>query len=159
MKWDAIQYVTSTAQSMELQHSDQPMIVLASSGMCTHGRVVSWVKTALPKSEYHICFCGYSAEETIATKIKNSKRNKYLKIENKFYKNRCGITVLNSFSSHACASELLDVYSNAKYERIVLVHGDYQNKLAFGKELQDELSRNNRTSKVVVINSDDGFYI
>lgn len=159
INWNAIKYVTSATQSMELQHSDQPMIVLASSGMCTHGRVVAWVKTALPKSEYHICFCGYSAEETIATKIKNSKRNKYLKIENKFYINRCGITVLNSFSSHACASELLDIYSNAKYERIVLVHGDYQNKLSFGKELQEVLSRNNRTSKVVVIGSDDGFYI
>ena len=49
-------------------------------------------------------------------------------------------------------SELLKYYSNMNCEKIVLVHGNFKDKIEFSHDLQSEISRKNHTSKVVVAN-------
>jgi predicted metal-dependent RNase len=57
-----------------------------------------------------------------------------------------------SFSSHAQRDTLLSYYGAVECEKIVLVHGEVQGKVGFAKELQEEISKNNNTGKVVVAN-------
>ena len=47
---------------------------------------------------------------------------------------------------------LLQIYGATECEKIILVHGEMDGKIEFAKELQDEISKNNNTSKVVVAN-------
>ena len=125
---------------MEYQKSREPMIILASSGMCTNGRSVVWVKNLLPSENNHICFCGYSAAGSLAAKIKEgSSKNPTLQVEGRNVPNRAKITSLFSFSSHACRAELMDYYSSLRYGRLCLVHGDQDDKLEFGTELKEKL--------------------
>ena len=45
---------------------------------------------------------------------------------------------------------LLKYYGSVQCKKIILVHGEMNAKIAFAKELQEEISKNDNTSKVVV---------
>ena len=45
---------------------------------------------------------------------------------------------------------LLEYYGSVQCEKIILVHGDKQGRIDFTKYLQEEVSKNNNTSKIVV---------
>ncbi|MBO5969814.1 MAG: MBL fold metallo-hydrolase [Clostridia bacterium] len=150
MKWDNIRFTTAWEESIEHQKSKGPMIILASSGMCTNGRSVVWVKNLLASEQNHICFCGYSAEGSLAAKIKEgSSKNPTLQVEGRNVPNRAKITSLFSFSSHACRSELMQYYSGLRYGKLCLVHGDQDDKLAFGMELREKLLERGISSPVI----------
>ena len=101
-----------------------------------------------------IIFCGYSAEESLSRKIKD-KKTKTITIDGKVYHSRCQVCTLNSFSSHAQKQDLISVYSGGttNYDKIALVHSDLKGKAIFCKELQEELSKRNKTTKVICVNN------
>ena len=47
---------------------------------------------------------------------------------------------------------MIKYYSDFNTEKIALVHGDINNKIEFAKDLKEEISRKNKTTKVVVVN-------
>ena len=150
INWENIHFSTSWEQSLEYQKSKEPMIILASSGMCTNGRSVVWVKNLLPSESNHICFCGYSASGSLAAKIKEgSSKNPTLQVEGRNVLNRAKITSLFSFSSHACRAELMEYYFSLRYGKLCLVHGDQNDKLAFGVELREKLLDKGVSSPVI----------
>lgn len=140
LSWDAIHFTTSWEDSLSYQKDGSPMIILASSGMCTNGRSVVWAKSLLPSEKNHICFCGYSASGSLAAKIKEgSAKNPVIQVENKKVTNRAMVTSLFSFSSHACRAELLKYYASLRFGHLCLVHGNQADKLEFGIELKHNL--------------------
>ena len=84
-------------------------------------------------------------------------RNEYhtvqLTIDGKPIANRCNVTDLKSFSGHMQLIDMLKYYSDINYEKIALVHGDFNPKCEFGKVLQDEIYKKNRTGKVICVNN------
>lgn len=150
--WHRLNFAVDYTDSQSWQNSDKPAVILASSGMCNNGRSVSWVKTLLPGDNNHILFCGYSAVDTIATAIKDGQNNRFLKIDGVLTPNKCGVTILNSFSSHACRSELMEIYRKAQYSKLLLVHSDFDSKCVFAEELRGIIADDGRTSAVIVGN-------
>ena len=148
--WKNVKYIEDYADSKSWQMCGTPAIILASSGMMQAGRSIQHAARILPSGNNHIMFCGYSAEGSLASKIKEG-RQKTVRIEGKPVANRCGITSLNSFSSHAQHDSILEYYSSVNCEKIALVHGDYDSKVLFAKELEEELSKNNRTGRVICV--------
>lgn len=55
-------------------------------------------------------------------------------------------------SSHMQYEHLLKYYSEYKFDKIALVHGNFKDKCAFAKTLQDEISKKNNTGKVIAVN-------
>jgi metallo-beta-lactamase family protein len=149
--WKNVHLVQDYNESKSWQASQSPAVILSCSGMMTNGRVIQHVKKILPNSKNHILFVGFSAIGSLAAKIKEGK-SKTITIEQKSVANRCGITSLISFSSHAQHDSLMEYYSNVNCEKVALVHGDYKTKCEFAEELQEEISRKNRTSKVICVN-------
>jgi metallo-beta-lactamase family protein len=150
--WENVKLVQDYNDSKTWQMSHSPAVILSCSGMMTNGRSVQWAKRLLPSAQNHVLFVGYSAVGSLAAKIKEG-RQKTITIEQKPVANRCGITSLVSFSSHMQHDDLLEYYSNVQCEKVALVHGDYENKCAFAKELQEEISKKNKTSRVVCVNN------
>ena len=87
----------------------------------------------------------------MASIIKEGKQ-KTITVSGKRIKNKCQITDLHSFSSHMQRDSLLNIYGATQCEKIILVHGEMNGKIAFAKDLQEEISKNNNTSKVIVCN-------
>lgn len=152
MNWKNVKLVREYKESQAWQNGKDPCICIASSGMITAGRSVSWTKALLPDRRNHILFIGFAVEGSIANRIKNGHKQKTINIEKKSIANRCGITELRSFSSHADRGNLLEYYSNIQADKICLLHSDFKSKTEFAKDLQKEISKKCKTGKVVVVN-------
>ena len=74
--------------------------------------------------------------------------------------NNCNITELVSYSSHASYEELMDYYGNVLvYDKIALVHGEFEPKVAFANTLQNNLIAQGKSSRVIATNQDQKIYI
>lgn len=151
IKWKNVHFVEESLESREWRDSNQPVVVLASSGMMVKGRSTGWAHNMLPRANDRIIFCGFAAEDSLAAIIKEGKQ-KTITISGHRVKNKCQVTDLHSFSSHMQRDSLLKVYGATECEKVILVHGEMNGKIEFSKELQEEISKNNLTSKVVVAN-------
>lgn len=151
LAWNNIRFIHDAADSKEWRNSGRPVIALASSGMCVKGRSVGWIANMLSHDKDRIIFCGFAAEHSLASIIKEGKQ-KTITVSGKRIKNKCQITDLHSFSSHMQRDSLLQVYGATQCEKIILVHGEMNGKIEFAKDLQEEISKNNNTSKVIVCN-------
>ena len=149
--------VDSFEASEALQRSNEHCIIISAGGMCNGGRSVSHLKTILPSPKNHIVFIGYASPETLAGKIKANQKE--ITIDGAIYPNNANFTELVSFSSHASYEELLDFYTEMRYNKIALVHGDFSNKVAFCQTWQKRLHSQGKSSRVICVNEDSRFLI
>jgi metallo-beta-lactamase family protein len=149
-EWKNVRFIKDYNESKLCLEDNSPKIVLSSSGFLCKGRSVSYLKKYITDSKSYILMVGYSPPGSIASKIKNGQKT--ITIEGKSYKNKCGLTVLNSFSSHIGQIELLNYLKNINSERIYLVHGSEESKLEFKELLEDELLKMCKTTKVICTN-------
>lgn len=158
LTWENVHIVENYEDSLYWQKQKKPVVVLAASGFMQAGRSRNWAKVILPDSRSHMIFIGFASEGSLAGKLRKAK-TKTIAIDGRQYANRCGITTLYSFSSHIQHDEMLKYYSEINCEKICLVHGEYKKKCEFGKELQELISKKNKTNKVVVANKSTSLLI
>ena len=151
LSWKNVHFVDDSIESREWRDSNKPVVVLASSGMMVRGRSTGWAHNMLPRTNDRIVFCGFAAENSLASIIKEGKQ-KTITISGHRVKNKCQVTDLHSFSSHIQRDSMLKVYGATECEKIILVHGEMNGKIEFAKELQEEISKNDNTSKVIIAN-------
>lgn len=151
--WYNINQIGDFSESKAWASSRRPYIVLASSGMLTAGRSLVYAENMINDFDSHVIFCGYATEGSISYKIKHPKENKFIDINGKKLRNRCGVTDLHSFSSHMQYPELLKYYSNINCNQVALVHGQMETKIKFAAALRNEYTKKNKTTKVTIINA------
>lgn len=151
LKWKNIHFVEDSIESRAWRDGNQSVVVLASSGMMVKGRSTGWAHSMLPKTDDRIIFCGFAAENSLASIIKEGKQ-KTITISGHRVKNKCQVTDLHSFSSHMQRDSLLKTYGATECEKIVLVHGEMNGKIEFAKDLQEEISKNDNTGRVIIAN-------
>ena len=157
LNWNNIHWVDSWEESKEWQKSNQKFVVISASGMLNGGRSVEWAKELLPDEKNSILFCGYSSENTLAYKIKNFEKS--LNINGSIVENKANIVELKSFSSHANYDELVEYYTqDCRFDKLVLVHGEMNNKVDFKIHLQDILVEKGESARVICANEDCKIY-
>ena len=149
--WSKIVFVRDFETLDTLLKQMKPRVYVASGGMIQAGPSTAIAKFLLPKSNNMILFCGFMAENTLGCKIKE-KKTKTVTIDGCQIKARCNVMSLNSFSSHITHDDMLWYYSSFCFDKICLVHGDMDDKILFARELQDEISKKNKSGKVVCVN-------
>ena len=150
LAWGNIHFVGDYVESRELRDSGKPCIVIASSGFMVAGRSVAWCANLLPHANDRIVTIGYAPPGSIAYTIKQGEQ-KTISISGKRYANRCQITNLGSFSSHIQRDSIVKEYGKANAEKLFLVHGDMDGRNSVKPEIEKELSNNNLSTKVVVV--------
>ena len=152
MSWKNIKRVINPEDSKAAISDSSPKIILASSGMLTAGRSLKWVQSILPKEEDCILFVGYAGMDTLAGKIKNCREQKTININGKPYKNKCQLVDLHSYSSHMQRKDLINYYKEINTEKIYLVHGDKQARIELKEDLEKELEKCLKSTRVVIVN-------
>jgi len=148
--WENVRFIKDYNESKISVSDKSPKIVLSSSGFLLKGRSVNYLKEYISDIKSHIITVGYSPEGSIASKIKNGQ--KFITIEGKSYKNKCGITVLNSFSSHIGQIELLNYLKRINCDKIYLVHSEEKSKLRIKELLEEEISNMCKSTRVIATN-------
>lgn len=150
MEWENILWINDFKDSQHFNNIYEPLIVIAGGGMLQGGRAKYWVKENLNNSKNRIMFCGFSTPNSIAGQIRNGQNS--VKIDGHIIKNNAQITTLNSCSCHADYSHLIKYYTkDIKYDKIALVHGEFETKVKFSEILKQELSKQNRSSRVICV--------
>ena len=122
-----------------LQKNTRPCIVIAGSGMCTGGRIQTYLKALLGDQRSDVLFVGYQAEGTPGRKIqKYGPRNGYVELDGELYPIAAGIHTLSGYSAHADQRNLVDFVKRMRHlpTEIYLVHGDDRAKIALKEQLQ-----------------------
>jgi metallo-beta-lactamase family protein len=116
--------VSSPQESKELVASNQPAIVIASSGMATGGRVLHHLAASLPDPRNTILFVGYQAAGTRGRHLCDGARQ--VKLHGQFVPVAARIERIDSMSAHADADEIMRWLSGFSRPPAMtyLVHGE-----------------------------------
>lgn len=150
MSWNRLKRIRDYDGVVSLLEDKKPHIWLASSGFMVAGYSRIICSYLLNNSKNMIVLSGYAPERSLSYKIKNGKQ-KYITIDNKVCRNLANAVILKTYSSHMQYNDLLKYYSDSNCDKICIVHSDKKHKNDFCKELQKELSKKNKTQRVVCV--------
>lgn len=150
LAWKNLHFVGDYIESREIRDSEKPCIVIASSGFMVAGRSVAWCASLLPHVDDRVVTIGYAPPGSMAYTIKQGEQ-KTISVAGKRYANRCQITNLGSFSSHIQRDSIVTLYGKINAEKLFLVHGDMDGRISVKPEIEAELSKNNLSTKVVIV--------
>jgi metallo-beta-lactamase family protein len=129
--------ITSYKETWETIDNPQPKVVIAGSGMVTGGRVLTYLKQMIDKSNTTVLLVGYQAEGTRGRQLLEGAYE--LKFFGKYYPVKAEVHHIESLSAHADQQGLLDWTSNIKNipEEVFLIHGEPTAQDAFRVKLRD----------------------
>lgn len=135
-----MQIVSSYKETWETIDDPRPKVVIAGSGMVTGGRVLTYLKQMIDKSNTSILLVGYQAEGTRGRQLLEGAGD--LKFFGKFYPVKAEVHHIESLSAHADQAEILDWISEIKNspEKVFLVHGEPTAQDALRVKLKDKFS-------------------
>jgi len=134
-----LHFTQSVEESKELNFSDEPKIIISSSGMCEAGRIRHHLKHNLWKRNSSIVFVGYQAEGTLGRKIRDGANKVKLFGEEIFV--NAEVYNVEGFSGHADKNGLLNWLKGFKEKpcKLFIVHGEEQSKADFAKVVEQQL--------------------
>lgn len=129
--------ITSYKETWETIDNPQPKVVIAGSGMVTGGRVLTYLKQMIDKTNTTVLLVGYQAEGTRGRQMLEGAHE--LKFFGKYYPVKAEIHHIESLSAHADQQGLLDWTSNIKNipEETFLIHGEPTAQDAMRVKLRD----------------------
>ena len=143
-----LRYVKNQEESMALNKSDYPKVIISSSGMATAGRIRHHLKHNLWNPLNSLVFVGYQAEGTLGRiLLDGAKRVKLLGEEINV---SLEIYDIEGFSGHADQVVLMDWISKFKVKpkKIFIVHGEEEASLALSTLIDTKLNINNITPNI-----------
>ena len=148
--FDRLRFVGSVEESMALNRSKKPHIVLAASGMCEAGRVLHHLRHRIHDPRNTILIVGFMAANTLGRKILENglayeqagRRGAapIVKFYNKEYPLKAHVVSIGGFSAHGDRGELLHFVkeSNLQVKKVAVVHGETDQAKSFADTLRKE---------------------
>ncbi|MBN4056514.1 MAG: MBL fold hydrolase [Alkaliphilus sp.] len=139
-EFDNLFFVRDVKESMRLNTSDFPKVVISASGMCTAGRIRHHLKHNLWKAKTSVVFVGYQANGTLGRKLKDGAKKVKLLGEEIIV--NAEIHSIDGFSAHADQKDLINWISafKKKPKKIFIVHGEEESSIPFAKLINEELN-------------------
>ncbi len=153
--FNQLNYITEVSESKELNNYDGPLIIISSSGMCEAGRILHHLRNNIENPNNIVLMVGFSAQHTLGRRI--IEKEEMVKIFGEEFSLKAEVIVLNSFSAHADANELIDYvnqFDKKMLKNIFLTHGDFDQQEIFKNTILE-----NGFSKVTIPDKGDVFVL
>lgn len=149
--WENVRFIEDKEESNANIANPIPKIVLSSSGFCTNGRVVGYLRKYLKDSKSMVIFSGYVGDNSsyLSYRIKNYCDRSTIKVNGEMIPNKADCITLSTFSSHANCDDLIEYGSSLNTNKLVLVHGSIDAKKKLAEKLRLAISKKNKTFKVI----------
>lgn len=134
-----LKYIREKEESMALNTSEEPCIIISASGMMDAGRIKHHLANNITDSKNTILVVGYCTPNSLGGKIKAGEKE--VKIFGKFHDVNAEVEIIDSYSAHADYAELIRFLScqdKSKIKKLFLVHGDLDAKVSFKEKLMTE---------------------
>lgn len=131
--------VSSVVQSRQIQASPAPCIVISASGMASGGRVLHYLKAALPNPRHTVLFVGYQAAGTRGRQLLEGAPT--VKIHGEYVPVSARIERIDSMSAHADQNEIMRWLGGFSRPPAMtyLVHGEMAAQEALRTRIEKEL--------------------
>jgi len=113
---------TTVDESKRVTASTEPCIVIAASGMCEHGRILHHLKHGIGNPRNTVVIVGYQAAHTLGRRLVEQQPE--VRIFGDLFARKAEVEVLDAFSAHADADDLVAYAKGSGAKRIFLVHGE-----------------------------------
>ena len=144
LRYPGQQFTDTVEESKAIRFANRPIMVVASSGMLTGGRIMHHLKDFLPDPACTLLFIGYQGEGTLGRHIQDGAKR--ARIDGEELDVRCRVRSISGFSAHADQHELeawLGHFSRAAAgaapKSVFIVHGDPDAAEAFAARIRSEL--------------------
>jgi len=124
-----LRFTKTRDQSMKINTSVPPKIILSSSGMCTGGRIPHHLKRYLSNPKNHVLIMSFQAQGTLGRELIEGAKT--VIINNQIIDVNCQISQINSYSAHADHNQLLNWLNKIKgLNKVFIMHGESQESRA-----------------------------
>jgi len=145
LKYPGQQFTDTVEESKAIRLANRPLMVVASSGMLTGGRIMHHLKDFLPDPACTLLFIGYQGEGTLGRHLQGG--GKTARIDGQEIDVRCQVRSISGFSAHADEHELeawlghfgRAAAGNGAPKTVYVVHGDPDAAEAFADRIRREL--------------------
>jgi metallo-beta-lactamase family protein len=127
-----LNYVTDVKESMALNDTHEPCIIISSSGMAEAGRIKHHLKNNIQDSKNTVLFTGYCTPDSLGGQILAG--NKRVRIFGTEYDVNAEVQSIPEYSAHGDFVEMVDFLScqnKEKVKQIFLVHGEYETQKTY----------------------------
>jgi len=135
--FETLTYITEVADSKSINDTNEPCIIISSSGMMDAGRVKHHLMNCLPSEKNGVLVVGYSSPNSLGGKL--IRGDEEVKIFGELVNVKAEIKIISSYSAHADYEEMLkflECQKKAKIKKLFLVHGEEEAKVEFKKTLE-----------------------
>ncbi len=139
-----LNYLVSTAR---------PAIVIASSGMCTGGRIVNYLKAMLGDRRHNVLFVGYQAKGTPGAAIQeHGPGGGYVELDRERFDIQAGVSTVRGYSAHADQAQLVQFVTGMQHwpAQIRLVHGEAGAKKSLGHVIERKYALQKRAVELII---------
>ena len=125
LRFPQLHFTRSTEESMKINTSDGPAVVVSASGMANAGRIRHPLRHNLWREGASVVFVGFQAQGTTGRRIVDGA--KMIRIFNEDVAVKARIFTINGFSAHAGQSQLLEWLGHFRSQalQVFLIHGEY----------------------------------
>jgi metallo-beta-lactamase family protein len=139
LRFPGLKMTRSVKESKAINDLKEPAIIMASSGMCTAGRIKHHLRQNIRRPESTILFVGYQVRGTLGRQILEG--NPIVRIHGREYRVRARIAQIHGFSGHADRCALLRWLSafNKPPHRLFLTHGEEEAALSLAERVRNQM--------------------
>ena len=138
--FNGLRYITDVQQSKALNRSEQPCIIISSSGMLEAGRIKHHVSNHIDDPSTTILIVGYCTPTSLGARIQDPKL-RFVSIFGYDHRIRAHVTKIEGFSGHGDYQEMIQYFTacqDAKQvQKVFIVHGEYTAQEAMKAHLQE----------------------
>ena len=138
--FNGLRYITDVQQSKALNRSEQPCIIISSSGMLEAGRIKHHVSNHIDDPSTTILIVGYCTPSSLGARIQDPNL-RYVSIFGFDHRIRAQVTKVEGFSGHGDYQEMIQYLTacqDAKQvQKVFIVHGEYAAQEAMKAHLQE----------------------
>ena len=135
---------TSPALKAEwgINHRRGPAIIMATSGMCTAGRIKHHLAQYIDRPECAILFVGYQARGTLGRQILEG--NEEVRLHGRLRRVRARVEQIAGFSGHADRESLMGWlhHFGSPPQQLFLTHGEEESAQELAQQVRNELGWN-----------------
>ena len=153
LNWENLIRIRDYKETCKMLEETDGKVILSSSGMCSNGHVLSYLRKLLPQKRNTVIFSGYCGENTNGYKIKNKDQThqKTIKVDGNITLMNAEIVVLDSFSSHIQRNSTMSFVKQINIaEGLYLIHGEMNGKEDLKEDLEKIFEDECISTKVII---------
>jgi len=142
LRFPGLKMVRTVEESKAINSHEGPAVIMATSGMCTAGRIKFHLRRNIIRPECTILFVGYQARGTLGRQILDGREE--VRIHGRLLPVKARVDQVRGFSGHADRAALLRWlgYFQDPPRQLFLVHGEEDQALSLKRCIAEQLGFN-----------------